>query len=212
MKRRISVSQKKIFIAASYILVVLSILIAVTAFSFLGKGSIVAYAQVQTPAGIWTTLTGQIPAPGGGSACPSTAVIYTAPTLTAYNCHEILYDGSLHQVWVREGRTGSSGFGIAHFGEHNLQLHVVEDVIDSSQQGFPQPNGTRYEYDAGYRDPNTQQVTQYVVVVEERAKPNDPGNPGANSDPNELGILTAFCQGPNRSYEQLCPDWVNATL
>jgi hypothetical protein len=178
----------------------------------MGSVAHAAGLQEHGPAGTWQTLSGQKPAPGGGSPCPNSAIKYTGPRLTAYNCHEVLYDGSLHQVWVREGRTGSSGFGIAHFGEHNLQLHVVEDVIDNTQQGFPQPNSTRYEYDAGYRDPKTQQVTQYVVVVEERAKPNDPADPETNSDPNELGILTAFCQGPNRSYEQLCPDWVNTTL
>jgi hypothetical protein len=221
MKMHTRIPRKQLLITVSSTFAILSILVGAATFGFFGKGSTATHAaglQQYTPGGTWVLSSNQSPLKPasviGVAACPSSAVQYNGPN-TAYNCHEIVYDGSLHAVWIREGRSGDSGFGIAHFAEHNLMLQSVEDVIESAQQGFQELAGTsgttRYDYIAGYLDPNTHTVTQNLTVVEERA-PSTDSIPQASNDQNELGVVTAFCSGADGTYEQICPDWVNATI
>jgi len=224
MKMHTRISRKQLLITMSSTFAILSILVGAAAFGLFGKGSTTTHAaglQQYTPGGTWVSLPDQKPlkpAVIGVAACPSNAVQYSSPN-TMYNCHEIVYDGSAHPVWIREGRPKNpptDGFGIAHIADHDLMLQSVEDVIESAQQPFQEMNGllsgtTKYDYIAGYEDPNTHAVTLNVKVVEETAPFTDP-IPRANNDQNEVGLVTAFCTGADGTEMDTCPDWVNVTI
>ena len=140
---------------------------------------------------------------GGGSSCPYNATLYTG-SLAPYNCYAVAYDGDGHGVWLRDG--GVNTFGVAHFQTHNLEPWAVEAVVSMEQYGLRQSNG-RYLYGAYFQDPDGF-VDQQVLVFEERGKPSVSGV----TDGNELGVVTAYCEDEFGNEEQLCPDWVNATL
>ncbi|MEA2532519.1 MAG: hypothetical protein QOJ93_330 [Actinomycetota bacterium] len=125
------------------------------------------------------------------------------PSSGPYQCLEIVKDGSGHGVVIRYGQSGTSGFGFLHFFmDHSLDLPPVIHAISNSAYGLPQPDG-RYLY-GEYHVAPPGQVDQYVNVFEERG-------PSANGDAHELGVVTAYCQGPGHSFEQNCPEWVNQT-
>ena len=228
MKMHTRISRKQILTTMSNTFAILSILVGAAAFGFFGKGITATHAaglQSYTPGGTWISLSNQEPLKPasviGVAACPSNAVQYNAP-YTMYNCHEIVYDGNAHPVWIREGRPSNpptQGFGIAHTTDHNVMLQSVEDVIETTQQPFQEMIGlsgtTRYDYKAGYRDPHTQLVTETLMVVAERAPSTDP-QPQASNNQNEVGLITAYCSGVDstdqETYQQTCPDWVNATI
>ena len=192
MKMSIGVLRNKISIT----LAVLSILITVAGFVLSGQGG-VAYAS---------GLQRHIPGPGGPSPCPANSTGYTG-NLDSWNCGGIYYDTGLHGVWMRKGMTGTSGFGVAHFGEHNLNALTVEHVIDIANLPTQQA-GTRWRYGVQYADTILGGISQYVIVIEERGKPY----PAGVTDGGEQGIITAYCEGRGHAFEQTCPDWVNDTL
>jgi|GEM_PF-6807906 hypothetical protein len=112
--------------------------------------------------------------------------------------------GRGHAVWVRQGRSGSSGFGYLHaYVDHNLDLHTIETVIRNNSHGIRQSNG-RYLYGEVFRVKG--RPTQYVEVYEER------GRGSGSPDKNEMGVVTAYCRSSSYTEENLCPDWVNDTL
>jgi ABC-type nitrate/sulfonate/bicarbonate transport system substrate-binding protein len=166
-----------------------------------------AHHQTTTPAvpaGHWYPMTAagsagplSVPPPDP-SGCPNGIT-----TGGAYGCIEGVTDGSGHKVIIRYGQTG--GFGFLHFlNDHNLDLGPVEVTIGNNQNGILQSNGN-YHYGEYYGDPSGTEVSQYVLVFEDRGA-------AGNGDGFELGVVTAFCQGPGHSFEQNCPDWVNETL
>ncbi len=165
-------------------------------------------ATSSTHSGMWKIYSPRganpkaIPPPPGGN-CPSNALNYSG-NLAQYNCYEISYDGASHGVWTRQGTPNT--FGLQHFLPHNLEFHVVDDVISGSSQGSRQPNG-RYFYGAYHANPDGG-LDQFVQIFEERGRPNDT----RVNDGNELGVVTAFCEDEYGNQEQLCPDWVNQTL
>ncbi|MGH2485766.1 MAG: hypothetical protein ACRDHE_07125, partial [Ktedonobacterales bacterium] len=100
----------------------------------------------------------------------------------AWDCVDVVADLYNHNVWIRLGVSGSSGFGYQHFYvDHNLDLYSVEAVI-SSNFGILQPSSGRYEYADYFVDPNDN-VDQWVFVYEQRSKGN--GSP----DNYELGVV-----------------------
>jgi hypothetical protein len=168
-----------------------------------------AAAGAGAPAGQWVAsapirvsdvlITGVQPDGVVRSNCPK-----GMPLNGPYRCLAAQADGSGHLVIIRYGKSGSSGFGYLHaLVDHNLDLGPMEGVIANSQNGIRQSNG-RYLYGAFHVAPKGQ-VDQYVNVFEERGE-------AANKDGHELGVVTAYCQGPGHSYEAKCPEWVNETL
>lgn len=103
-------------------------------------------------------------------------------------------------MWTRQGYD-PNGFGFVHFFQpHNVWLSTVSTVVARSGYGLLQQNG-RYLYGAYHVNSNGV-VDQYINVIESR-------NSAPVSDGHEIGVITAYCQGPGESTEQLCPDWVN---
>lgn len=139
---------------------------------------------------------------GGGSNCPNGTYNYSN---NAWNCVDAVADLYNHNVWIRNGTSGSSGFGYQHFYvDHNLDLDSVEVVI-LNNYGILQPSSGRYEYAEYFVDSNGN-VDQWVYIYEQRSIGN--GSP----DSYELGVVTAFCADGNGVEESWCPDWVNSTL
>ena len=139
--------------------------------------------------------------PDGGvpSNCPK-----GVPLNGPYSCLAAQADGSGHLVIIRYGKSGNSGFGYQHaLIDHNLDLRPMEAVIENSENGIRKSNG-RYLYGEFHVAPK-RQIDQYVNIFEEREE-------AANKDGHELGVVTAYCQGPGHSYEAKCPEWVNETL
>ncbi len=118
-----------------------------------------------------------------------------------YSCVATVSDGSGHIVWVRQG---NSSFGYQHFlGKHNLYLGPVTATVANNLFGLQQSNG-RYLYEDYYQT-TSGSPSQYVLVFESR-------NTAPVSDRQEVGVITAYCQGPGHSFEAKCPNWVNQTL
>ncbi len=137
-----------------------------------------------------------------GPNCPSNTT-YSGNN-AKYSCEEIAYDTNGHAVWIREGYDGgsSSGFGYLHFlYQHDLEISPVVVAIERSGSPSEQNNGN-YQYVYGHKAPNGQ-IDQYIYVIEGR---NGVGAP----DGAEIGVITAYCQGPSHQYQQLCPSWVNS--
>lgn len=159
--------------------------------------------QAAAPADRWVSdvaVTGIHPDRGVPSNCPK-----GMPRNGPYSCLAAQADGSGHLVIIRYGKSGDSGFGYLHaLIDHNLDLGPMEGVIENSANGIRQSNG-RYLYGAFHRAPKKGEVDQYVNIFEERGKAPD-------KDGHELGVVTAYCQGPGHSFEAKCPDWVNETL
>lgn len=162
----------------------------------------VSAGQAAAPAGQWVSdvaVTGIHPDKGVSSNCPK-----GIPLNGPYSCLAAQADGSGHLVIIRYGKSGDSGFGYLHaLIDHNLDLGPMEGIIENSKNGIRQSNG-RYLYGEFHVAPKGE-VDQYVNIFEERGE-------AADKDGHELGVVTAYCQGPDHSYEAKCPDWVNETL
>lgn len=136
----------------------------------------------------------------GGSTCPSGSYSYSGSN-AQYNCIDVTADGSGHGVWTRQG---DGNYGYTHFfTPHNVWMSTVSAVIAAQAYGLYQSSTGRYLYGAYHVNSNGD-VDQYINIYESR-------NAAPAPDGNEIGVITAYCQGPGRSFEQYCPDWVNTS-
>lgn len=149
----------------------------------------------------WPDGTNSVPPPEN-TGCPS-GMTESGP----YACIAAVKDdgGNGHLVIIRQGRSGSSGFGYLHaLVDHNLDLGPMELTIGNAGAGVAQGND-RFLYGEFHTAPKGQ-IDQYVEIVEDRS------GSSAADDSRELGLLTGYCRNSGRVEENQCPDWVNQTL
>jgi hypothetical protein len=150
------------------------------------------------------TPTPQTVDPPPGSECPGSAIYPGDDAI--WTCHSITFDngGVGHPVWLRQGRSGSNGFGWLHaLLDHNVQDWTIEHIIQINAAGEKQSNG-RFLYGAKFIVKG--KPVEYAVLFEERKRGS--GSP----DVGELGVVTAYCKNAAGNNQNQCPDWVNETL
>lgn len=137
--------------------------------------------------------------------CPKGTTSYNKK-YAAYDCEEVIFDYTHHQVGIRQGRSGSekSAFGYLHaLLDHNVDVDELEAVIPHST-GLSRKNH-KYLYGAEFR--YKKNVIERIEIIESRT-------PSKSAPDNyDLGLVTAYCKaGAAGGPKSRCPDWVDDSL
>ncbi|GAA2021289.1 hypothetical protein GCM10009818_38630 [Nakamurella flavida] len=135
--------------------------------------------------------------------CPTDSIHSGAQDI--YTCLHSYRDPLNSLVLIRQGRSGSSGFGELHaLIDHNLDYGTAGNIINHA---YPVAIASRNEYQADFHDTNGNTTIRAFVRVDVSRSNEQPAN-----DPHMFGLVTGYCKTGPEVGEGLCPDWVNATL
>lgn len=136
--------------------------------------------------------------------CPAGTTNYTGAA-QPYSCIAVFVDQSEHQVGLRSGRSGASGFGLLHaLQDHGIDERTIELIIQDEPAGTLQ-SGTRFLYGTTFEYDGIQEIS--VDIIEDRASST------AAPDNDSLGVVTAYCtSGGVHAPEEPCPPDINEQI